>query len=151
VSWTPVNDFLASLAVAALVRNPLNPATIDAGTGESYFNFDAIRGAGILKSTDGGTVWTQIAATANSNFYYVNRLAASSNGATLLAATNTGVWRSINAGTSFTQVMAARALDVDFHPTDPLKAVSWVRSGFSVFAGPAIPKDDQDRLERMAR
>lgn len=122
-SWAPVNDFLANLAVCSLLRDPLNANTIYAGTGEGFFNIDAIRGAGIFKSTDGGTAWTQLAATANSNFHYVNRLAFSANGATLLAATNTGVWRSTNGGASFTLVFGSRTYDVDFHPTDPLEAV----------------------------
>src|SRR5262249_14082333 len=93
-TWSPVNDFLANLAVATLVVDPTNANTLYAGTGEGFSNQDAVRGAGIFKSTDGGSTWAQLASTNTSSWYYVNRLAISPNGATLLAATNSGIWRS---------------------------------------------------------
>ena len=78
-SWTPLTDFLANIAIASLAIDPSNSNVLYAGTGEGFFNSDAIRGAGIFKTTDGGATWAQLAATANSNFYYVNRLAISPN------------------------------------------------------------------------
>jgi hypothetical protein len=67
-----------------------------AGTGEGFFPGDAIRGAGVFKSTDGGTTWAQLGSTSTSGFWYVNRLASSPDGGTLLAATWDGIFQSTN-------------------------------------------------------
>ena len=40
-----------------------------AGTGEGFFNVDAVRGAGIFKTTNGGGTWAQVASTNNSSFH----------------------------------------------------------------------------------
>src|SRR5439155_1246068 len=79
-AWAPVDDFMAALAVSTIVFNPANPSVMYAGTGEGFYNQDGIQGAGIFKSVDGGTTWSQLAATASSTFYYVNRLSMSADG-----------------------------------------------------------------------
>ena len=118
-TWLPLNDFMANLAVVSLVMDPTDPNTIFAGTGEGDSNVDAVRGAGIFKTSDGGTTWTQLSSTANSSFYYVNRLSiCPTNHLILLAATGTGIWRSTNGGTSWTQAYSTEAmLDIAFDPT----------------------------------
>ncbi|MBP7688710.1 MAG: proprotein convertase P-domain-containing protein [Thermoflexales bacterium] len=123
-TWQVVDDFMANLAVSTLVLNPVTPSIMYAGTGEGFYNADGIRGAGVFKSSDGGTTWAQLASTADANWQYVNRLALSPNGATLLAATRSGTWRSIDAGLSWTQVITLETLDVNFDPTNHLKAVA---------------------------
>ncbi len=103
-SWVPVSDTMANIAVVSLAMDPTNPAILYAGTGEGSFNIDAIRGAGIFKSTDSGATWTQLAATTGSNFHYVNDLiVAPSNAQIVVAATSTGIFVSSDGGTSFTQ------------------------------------------------
>ncbi len=103
-SWTPVSDTMANIAVVSLAMDPTNPAILYAGTGEGSFNVDAIRGAGIFKSTNSGASWTQLAATTGSNFHYVNDLiVAPSNSQLVVAATSTGIFVSSNGGSSFTQ------------------------------------------------
>ncbi|MFZ5843722.1 MAG: hypothetical protein ACOY3E_12590 [Pseudomonadota bacterium] len=123
-NWAPVDDFMANLAVSTMVFDPNNPAVMYAGTGEGFFNADAIRGAGVFKSTDGGVTWNQLGSTVGSTFHHVNRLAFSANGQTLIAATNDGLFRSVNGGSTWSNVTprtiagADRFLDLDFHPTD---------------------------------
>src|SRR5262249_10541518 len=73
-SWRPVADLLANIAVNSLALDPKNPRVLYAGTGEGFFNSDAVRGAGIFKTTDGGATWTQLAATGTPDFYFVNDL-----------------------------------------------------------------------------
>ncbi|MDX1417972.1 MAG: hypothetical protein R3293_27470, partial [Candidatus Promineifilaceae bacterium] len=123
-SWQPEDDFMANLAVSTLVMDPTNSNTIYAGTGEGFYNSDAIRGAGIFKTTDGGATWEQLPSTATEDFYYVNRLAVSADGSTLLAATRTGIFRSTDGGASWNQRISAIVLDIDFHPADSTKAVA---------------------------
>jgi regulation of enolase protein 1 (concanavalin A-like superfamily) len=136
-SWSPLDDFMAVLSVASLAINPVTPSVMYAGTGEGYLNGDSIRGDGIFKSTDSGTTWTQLPSTANSSFRQVNRLAVSPNGGVLLAATRSGLFRSTNAGVSFTPVAVSEAADVDFHPTNGLKAIAsgWGSVSYSVDGG----------------
>ncbi|HEX5473845.1 MAG TPA: family 16 glycoside hydrolase [Vicinamibacterales bacterium] len=104
-SWAPVNDFMANLAVSSIIYDPGDSSTMYAGTGEGFYNIDGIRGAGVFKSTDGGATWNQLAATNNTNFLYVNRLAESADGGTLLVATQSGLFRSTDGGATFSTVL----------------------------------------------
>lgn len=117
--WFPLDDFMADLAVSCMVMDPTNPNVIYTGTGEGMYNFDAVQGAGIFKTTDGGVTWTQLASTANSSFFYVNRLAVCpTNHLILLAATRDGIYRTINGGTNWSQVSSTETLDLQFNPTN---------------------------------
>ncbi len=127
-SWDPCDDLMTNLAVTSLVMTPGDPQVVYAATGEGFSNGDAIRGAGIFKSVDGGLTWAQLPVTANANFHWVCRLAMSVDGATLLAGTRSGMWRSTDAGATFTRTYSgtgsARCLDVKFHPTNAARAVA---------------------------
>ncbi len=105
-SWQPLGDLLPSLAVASLAMDPADPSVLYAGTGEGFFNADAVRGAGIFKTTDGGGHWQQLAATATPDFYAVNRLLISARSHAIYAATGTGVWRSADGGATWSQRLA---------------------------------------------
>jgi hypothetical protein len=99
-SWVPIADDLANLAVASLVMDPGNPQALYAGTGEGFSNVDAIRGAGVFKTTDGGANWVRLANTAT--WQYVNDLVISGlNSQRILAATSTGVWVSQDGGVNW--------------------------------------------------
>jgi hypothetical protein len=100
-SWLPVNDFMANLAVTSVVFTPTNPAVMYAATGEGLAGSRGIRGAGVFKSTDGGTTWNQLPSTANPSFDFTNRVAVSPDGTTVLAATLTGIYRSTDGGATF--------------------------------------------------
>ncbi|MBW8878123.1 MAG: hypothetical protein JF614_24430 [Acidobacteria bacterium] len=104
-SWRPLDDLMPSLAVTALAIDPGDRRVLYAGTGEGFFNTDAVRGAGIFKTTDSGRRWRQLAATATPDFFAVNRLHVSARSRTVYAATGTGVWRSRDAGVSWEQVL----------------------------------------------
>jgi regulation of enolase protein 1 (concanavalin A-like superfamily) len=127
--WAPVDDFMANLAVTSMIFKPGNPSVMYAATGEGYHNADAIRGAGIFKSTDGGATWTRLASTAGADFHYVTRIAMSADARVLLAATMTGLFRSVDAGATFTRVAGPVPIDVDFHPTNAARAVAGDRNG----------------------
>ena len=92
-SWQNVDDFMANLAITTLAYDPTNTQIFYAGTGEGFFNGDAVRGAGIFKSTDGGSSWALISDTETSDFNYVQKVVVAGTG-TVLAATRTGIFRS---------------------------------------------------------
>ena len=139
-SFAPIDDLLANLVISTLVLDPNRPDpngpyTIYAGTGEGFGNDDALRGAGILRTTD-GLSWNQIPETIpcankaipctnDSPFLWINRLAISPDGKTLLAATWKGIYRSADANrATWTLVFPGNIADVKFHPTDDSKAIS---------------------------
>lgn len=104
--WQPLTDLLGNLAVSCLAFDPNNPNVIYAGTGEGFYNSNAIRGAGIMKSTDAGATWQQMISTSTSDFYYVNDLVISkTNTQHLYAATRTGVMRSLDGGATWASVL----------------------------------------------
>lgn len=123
-SWGPVDDLMANLAVCCMAMDPTDPRIIYAGTGEGFFNLDAIRGAGVFLTRDGDT-WTHLASTGGPEFTAVNRLAVSADGRVLLAATAAGLFRSADPAHSAWRLVLNRALgDVSFHPADPSRAIA---------------------------
>ncbi len=105
-TWTCKTDDLPVLSVTAMDICRSQPDILYAGTGEGFYNIDAIVGDGIFRSTDGGETWQQLASTAsNSHFRYVNRLIVDPNDPnTVLVATNSGVYRTTDAGSTWSEV-----------------------------------------------
>ena len=106
LSWRAVADDLPILSVTALAMCDSQPNVMYAGTGEGFYNFDAIIGDGLFKSVDGGESWEQVLSTVNQpEFKYVNRIIVSPTDPDLvLVATNTGIERSDDGGASWTEV-----------------------------------------------
>lgn len=110
--WQNVDDFWANIAVTTIAFDPSNTQTFYVGTGEGFFNADAIRGAGIWKSTNGGTGWTQLSSTTGSDFHYVQKVVVTPSG-TVIAATRAGLFRSTNGGSSWTSLFAGAFADIE--------------------------------------
>jgi hypothetical protein len=108
-SWATSTDLtMSNLAVVTLAFQPGNPQILYAGTGEGVGNADAVRGAGVFKSTDGGINWTQLPSTANANFYYSMKVVVSPRNVNrLFVATRTGLWRSVDGGSNWTNVVTS--------------------------------------------
>ncbi len=114
--WEPIGDELVNLAVNSLAMDRADPDVLYAGTGEGYFREVVrgtalpLRGAGIFKTEDAGATWRRLASTRNGNFQWVNDLVVSAHdSSTLYAATRTGVWRSLDAGGSWSRVLQTSA------------------------------------------
>ncbi len=96
-SFFPCDDWMGNLAVSCMALDPTNPNVIYAGTGEGFGNQDAIPGAGVFKSYDGGANWVQLN-NSYLNPYNINRLAISpTNNKLILAATSASIARSTDA------------------------------------------------------
>src|SRR2546430_6902076 len=62
-SWIPLTDSQCSLAMGSVAIDPVNTSIIYAGTGELNNSGDSYYGCGVLRSTDGGSSWTQLGAS----------------------------------------------------------------------------------------
>ncbi len=116
-SWTNLTEDLPNLAISTIAISASNNNIIYAGTGESFAGLSGPRGDGIFKSTNGGTTWTQLPATVNNDdFENVNRLIVDPNNSNIVLACtsndpnfnnfNSGIFKSINGGTTWTQVFS---------------------------------------------
>jgi photosystem II stability/assembly factor-like uncharacterized protein len=103
-SWTWLTPDLPNLATTVLAMAESDHNIIYLGTGEGFGNVDAIDGAGIFKSTDRGVTWNQLSSTVD--FPDINRIIIDpSNADIVLTATNDGIYRSTNGGSSWIQVL----------------------------------------------
>jgi hypothetical protein len=128
-TWTLLTPDLANMAVTVLVQDPTTPNTMYAGTGEGWFNADAIIGNGIYKSVDGGVTWNLLSSTTNlANFNFVQDILIT-NGGLLFATTRSrfcntggGIMRSADGGTTWSKVLGTTGADCatprDLYATD---------------------------------
>lgn len=102
--WAPLTDGIVSLSVGALAMNPVSNDSLVLGLGDP---FDVqVPGYSILTSDDGGQSWSSAAALAGSYPTWVGVYTASSvrdlafdpAGATVLAATDAGLFRHASGG-----------------------------------------------------
>ncbi|MDZ4810079.1 MAG: T9SS type A sorting domain-containing protein [Bacteroidota bacterium] len=129
-NWTPVQTNLNVLGVSSILVDPSNSNIIYAGTGEVYhtevgvmgFNVWKTRGTygiGIIKSTDGGTTWTQVMTKVSSDLYAIQSMAFRPGlSTTIFACATDGVYRSTNSGTTWSQIYTGvNVRDIAINPT----------------------------------
>ena len=113
VTWRPMGDGLTNIAVNALAIDAQRPSRMYVGTGEGYFREEIrgtglpLRGGGVFVSDNGGSSWERLAATDTADFHWVNDLELGiADTRRVYAATRTGVWRSNDAGLTWTRLLA---------------------------------------------
>jgi len=146
-NWQPLTDDQPSLATGSIAIAPSNPDIVYVGTGEDNNSGDSYYGAGVLKSTDGGATWTQLAGPFVGPF---SSSRTSGGGAriaalavhpmdpnTVLAAVDrfppaaSGIYRTSDGGQTWTLVQGgAVGTEVIFNPTDP--TIAYAALGTSV-------------------
>nr|MBA3665847.1 PKD domain-containing protein [Bacteroidota bacterium] len=118
-SYATNTDLLTITGCSDVVFDPTNSqnmflATGDGDAGDNY-------SIGVLKSTNGGTTWgaTGLSWTVSQGRKIYKLLINPLNKNTIFAATTNGLYRTINGGTSWTQVVAsANMTDVEYRPGD---------------------------------
>lgn len=105
-SWRAINDQAISPSITYMDQNPFQPNVIYYCTGEGTGNSADIMGAGVFKSVDGGNTFERLSATDRGEFNYTWSVKCSLKDTnTLFVATNSsGLWRSNDAGATFTRV-----------------------------------------------
>lgn len=120
-TWTCLTDDLPNLSANTLAMAASNHEIIYAGTGESFPGGTYLQGSGIFKSTTRGNSWTQLASTTTEDFEYVNRIVIDpTNENIVLAATESGIMKTIDGGTSWIKVYSSNSgiEDLDADPTN---------------------------------
>jgi photosystem II stability/assembly factor-like uncharacterized protein len=145
-SWSPLTDRQASLAIGSVALDPTNSNIVYVGTGEENFAGDSYYGAGILKSTNGGTTWTHLCGpfcgpVGQDGFYgggaRIGALAISpANNQVILAAVallrKDGIYRSADGGKTWTQVVSGNpGTAVLFDPVNGNTAYAALGNSFS--------------------
>jgi len=127
-SWFTSSDQLASISIADLAINPVQPNIMYAATGDGngyiaglgYF-WGGTYSAGVMKSIDGGMTWNpsglQFAQTQSQIVHRILVHPLQPN--ILIASTVSGIYRSINAGASWTTVNAGHFYDLEFNTNNP--------------------------------
>jgi len=109
-NWIPLIETFSRLGISDVVIDFNNSQTIYIATGDADGG-DA-QAIGVWKSIDGGTTWTEAGSIGSSKIYKIEMDPDNSN--RLLAATNTGLFRTENGGTSWTSVQAGIVRDIQF-------------------------------------
>ena len=140
-TWAATTDTQASLAIGAIAIDPSNPNNIYAGTGEADYSFDSYYGQGLLKSTDGGNTWTLIAspfASGGSAPPFAQIAIQPGNSSVVLAATESGVYRSADAGATWTNELTSEASAVIFDPSNPNTAYAGLNGALSAYVNSGL-------------
>ncbi len=115
-SWTPISDYIGSIGVSAIIVDPSSPQTVYIGTGDGDASDNY--SIGVLKSTDGGTTWNTTGlnwATSSTNL--IRAMVMHPNDVnTLIVASNDGIYRTTNGGTSWTKEQSGNFYDVELKP-----------------------------------
>ena len=115
-SWATTTNSLSVIGCSDLAIDPTNPnimylATGDGDAGDTYC-------IGVLKSIDGGITWNTTGLSFSvAQQRMMRRLVINpTNTQILLAATNVGIYRTSDAGATWTQINSSNSYDVDFNP-----------------------------------
>jgi photosystem II stability/assembly factor-like uncharacterized protein len=126
--WTPLTDEECSLAMGHIAIDPVDPEILYVGTGEQHFSSDSYYGCGILRSEDGGSSWTQLGEAnfvregeSNAKISRVDidpTTAGDPATTTVLAASDFGLFRSVDGGVTWELVLSGIATDLVRDPSD---------------------------------
>ncbi len=138
-TWVQIFDDVGTIGVGAIAGHPTDPDILYVGTGEASASIDSYYGTGIYKTVDGGLTWT--GPSLPNSFRFGKIIVDPLRPDTVFAAafgyryagqygSDKGLWRSEDAGTSWTRVLTtpsnAGVIDVDLDPnTGVVLAVIW--------------------------
>jgi photosystem II stability/assembly factor-like uncharacterized protein len=125
-SWYPLMQHELSIAVGAIAINPTNPNIIYVGTGEPT-SWPGYEGVGVLKSTNGGVTWGSAGAIGNG---HIARLAIDSTNTNIVycAGFPGGLYKTTNAGTSWSLILAGDVTDFVLHPSSTNTMYAGIRN-----------------------
>ncbi|MBK9250315.1 MAG: T9SS type A sorting domain-containing protein [Ignavibacteria bacterium] len=132
--WEPIMDYENSISMGALAMDPKNPDILYAATGELASGHYGYSGAGVFKTTNGGTTWNLIGLANVSGFSKIYVHPMNSN---LIYAggvySNAGFYKSTDAGATWRRTMNLGSIcDISINPKDPNDVIAAV-SGVGIY------------------
>jgi photosystem II stability/assembly factor-like uncharacterized protein len=140
-TWTPLTDNLPVVGVSDVVIDPANPNILyiatgdgDLGVGLASFDFPGdTKSMGVLKSTNGGNSWnfTGLRWNLDQNKTIRRLWINPSDPRILVATTSDGIYRTSNAGSTWTRTQTGHFMDLEQKPTvnTLLYATSYNKAG----------------------
>lgn len=130
LSWWPIFDELAYLAIGDITIDPVDPDVIYVGTGDKNFGGTSLLGNGIYKSTNAGATWVQLGLEQTAIITNVivdpvntDRIFVSTLGNTYEKTNERGVYRSEDGGVSWQNILfvsdSSGVADLKMDPTNP--------------------------------
>jgi photosystem II stability/assembly factor-like uncharacterized protein len=128
LSWHSVSDELPTQAMGAIVIHPVDTSIVYAGTGEASYALNTFDGGGMFKSTDGGTTWTEIGAGTLPLYGRASDMVINPLNPDIIYAAipdgfrdqaHLGIWRSTDAGDTWSLVLDGRMNDIVINTKDP--------------------------------
>ena len=131
VSYTTSTDQLGSCGISDIAINSQNPNIMYIATGDR--DAGDTHSTGVMKSTDGGLTWnpTGLAWTTSQQRRIYRLLINPLNPNTLIAATTVGIYRSLNAGTTWSLVSSGAFADAEYRPGDTTTVYAVTNGSFS--------------------
>ncbi|MBI5646796.1 MAG: T9SS type A sorting domain-containing protein [Ignavibacteriae bacterium] len=126
-TWHSVSDDWPVQAMGAIAFDPVDTTIVYAGTGEANFGQHMFDGGGLMKSSDGGTTWTEVAGSALPRYARASDIAIDpSTPRTLYLAIPDGVepqeegmYKSTDGGATWTLILTGRMTDIVLDPRNP--------------------------------
>lgn len=117
-TWTPLSDFLPQIGVSGIAIDHNNSNIIYIATGDDDAN-DSYS-VGVMKSIDAGQTWQTTGLNPNNSPSSMNDIYIHpSNSNILWVATNSGVYKTTDAGVTWTNKLSGNIKDIKLHPTIP--------------------------------
>ena len=119
-TWSPIFDFEPTLSVGDIAIDPTNTKIIYAATSDAFGYGNPFWGGtysvGVMKSTDGGATWaaTGLSWTVGQNRTIRRLVINPSDPKILLAATSAGLYRTADAGATWTPIWNTSTYDAEF-------------------------------------
>jgi len=128
-TWSTNSDNFPVMGISDIAIDPTNPNNMYVATGDGDFgSLSAVTGAytgdtksiGVLKSTDGGVTWnyTGLNFTVQVDKLIRRLIISPTNPNVLIAACSDGVYRTNDAGVTWTNTVAGHYMDLAFKPGD---------------------------------
>ena len=129
-TWTAVFDDQPLLPVGAIAAHPTDSSIVYVGTGEANGAGYSYDGDGVFRTTDGGATWQAMGLADTRRIGRIaidpsdpRRVFVAAAGGVYVPDTHRGVYRSVDGGATWTQVLfvsaTAGAIDVVIDPSDP--------------------------------
>ncbi len=130
-TWSVISDGIPAAGVTTIAIDPTNSNIIYALTGDADRAIYHPSSRGLYKSTDGGVSWsaTGLATTISAGILYTDIIVHPTTPSIIMVGGTNGIWRSINGGTSFTQVSTSAIRELVFNPLRPATVFAGSKTG----------------------